>query len=145
LENWWTPQTTKQFQDKAECIVKQYGSYEALPGLFLRGRFVEQENIADNGGTHLSYIAFKKQIGNELYSPSPVVGLTNEQLFFVSYAQQWCFKMTDDYTRFWVLTNQHSVPHLRVRGVISNMEPFGPAFQCPVGSTYNPKHKCRVW
>ena len=46
------------------------------------------ENIADNGGVKQSYIAYQnwvRQNGDE--EPLPGLSLTNEQAFFVSYAQ----------------------------------------------------------
>ena len=35
---------------------------------------------------------------------------------------------------------------LRVNGVVSSMEEFAEAFNCPLGSKMNPKQpRCRVW
>uniref|UniRef100_A0A915KK32 Peptidase M13 C-terminal domain-containing protein n=1 Tax=Romanomermis culicivorax TaxID=13658 RepID=A0A915KK32_ROMCU len=48
-----------------------------------------------------------------------------------------------------VLTDPHSPEMFRVVGVLSNMDEFAQAFQCPAGSPMNPlpsqRPKCRVW
>ena len=61
-----------------------------MPGLYVNGQLTENENIADIGGVKNSYNAYSKWIGDSANLPSEVDGLSNIQLFFVSYAQGWC-------------------------------------------------------
>jgi putative endopeptidase len=49
LENWWTPEVSNRFADKAQCLVKQYSNFEILPGYFINGNLTLGENIADCG------------------------------------------------------------------------------------------------
>ncbi len=63
IENWWVPGTDKLFQEKAECIINQYGNYvDHSVGAHLNGIGNQGENIADNGGVKASYNAYGKII-----------------------------------------------------------------------------------
>lgn len=50
LVNWWTPEVSEKYNVKAQCLIKQYSSYEVLPGYFINGNNTLGENIADNAG-----------------------------------------------------------------------------------------------
>ena len=58
----------------------------------LNGKNTQGENIADNGGVHESFRAYKKSVDS--LGPEPALpGLTQftpEQMFFVSFSQVWC-------------------------------------------------------
>lgn len=50
LANWWEEDTKKKFDERAKCIIDQYGGYtEPLTNLTLNGFNTQGENIADNG------------------------------------------------------------------------------------------------
>jgi len=51
LKNWWTPEDLKSFQERGECVVKQFDGYEVEKGLHENGKLVEGESIADLGGS----------------------------------------------------------------------------------------------
>jgi putative endopeptidase len=78
LKNWWLPQTLQQFEQRTSCMMKQYSSFEVLPGVYVNGNLTIGENIADNGGVKASYYAY---LG--------ATATPNPQLFFVAYAQGW--------------------------------------------------------
>ncbi|KAL6050625.1 Endothelin converting enzyme 2 [Balamuthia mandrillaris] len=145
LTNWWEPATSKRFDEKAACIIKQYSSFEVLPGVFINGNLTQGENIADCGGIKNSYHAYSKIIGSKANDPSVVPGLTNIQLFFVSFAQGWCALESDEYVKQQVRTDPHSPARFRVLGPLINLEQFGQVFKCPVGSKMNPQQRCTVW
>jgi predicted metalloendopeptidase len=87
----------RSFAERSQCFVTQYEKYdvEGIPGLHLNGSFVLQENIADNGGIRLSWRAYREAVGGDHAgrAASIVKGLTNDQLFFTQFAQNWCFKV----------------------------------------------------
>ncbi|KAG0413934.1 hypothetical protein HPB47_008913, partial [Ixodes persulcatus] len=57
LNNWWTPETRKQFLKHADCFVKQYGNISLDGGkLQLNGKNSLGENIADNLGLKAAYM-----------------------------------------------------------------------------------------
>ncbi|EPB75524.1 peptidase family M13 [Ancylostoma ceylanicum] len=89
LREWWDTSTKKKFQERAQCIISQYGNIEVYStALRLNGRLTQGENIADNGGVKQAFKAYKnylKMHGEE----GRIKGLeqfNNEQMFFLGYA-----------------------------------------------------------
>ena len=54
---WQTPADRKAFTERTDCEVKEYGNFEAVPGVKLNGNLTLGENTADNGGLRLAYMA----------------------------------------------------------------------------------------
>ena len=72
------------------------------------------ENIADNGGIKASYQTYKKLInliGDEPRLPN--IKYTQDQLFFISAAQIWCKKSTNQSLLSSILTDFHTVSEPR--------------------------------
>lgn len=146
LREWWEPEVSERFDERAACVEKQYGAYEVEPGLNLDGKLTLGENIADLGGVKEAHRAYRAWIAEHGEPQPPVVeGLTDEQLFFVSYAQVWCAVASPEYLRLQARTDSHSTPRYRVIGPLSNLPAFGEAFSCPVGSPMRPEKVCEVW
>jgi putative endopeptidase len=144
LEEWWEAEVSERFDERAECIVSQYGGYEPLPGKPLNGELTLGENIADNGGMKQSYRAYKKWIAANGAEPE-VAGFSNEQLFFVGAAQSWCSLITPELQEQYLVTDPHSPAKFRVNGSVVNFPAFAEAFECPVGTPMNPENRCEVW
>ncbi|MBK8257978.1 MAG: M13 family metallopeptidase [Polyangiaceae bacterium] len=144
LQNWWTDTVRKQFTDRTDCMVKQYGSYEVLPGVKQDGKLTLGENIADNAGVMLAFQAYRslRKDAPELLEAG---GFNEDQQFFLSVGQVWCTVMTDDYARLRAGTDTHSHPRFRVNGSLSNFPAFAEAFQCKVGSPMRRADACTVW
>ena len=51
------------------------------------GRLTLDENIADNGGVHTAFQAYKNVINRAKQDQTTIRGYTQDQLFFVSFAQ----------------------------------------------------------
>lgn len=151
LRNWWKEEDIQAFTEKAQCVVDAYNNYEVLPGLFINGKLTEGENLADLGGLRISYKAYKEWIKSkeegmtdeEMKKYFP--GLTSDQLFFISFAQVWCSKQTDEYAAWLTNTNPHSLAKFRAIGATSNLNHFWDAFKCDVNTPMHPKNSCRVW
>lgn len=109
----------------------------------VNGKLTLGENIADNGGVAGSFAAFAKSA--ESAPPLPGLGLTNKQLFFVSFAQVWCGMATPEKEHMWLLTDVHSPRKARVVGSVSNSKEFSDAFQCNSEARMNPPDKCLLW
>lgn len=146
--NIWTRWETRAFNRRTQCLVRQYGRYMAPSRPFnLNGRAILTENIADNGGIRLAFTAFKAALPGLPGDPSGIGNLTQGQLFFVSYAQNFCEKSTparDNYlaSRSWY---NYAPNQYRVIGSLSNSTEFAEAFACPKRSPMNPPGKCEVW
>lgn len=148
LKPWWPQDAINTFDEKAECVVKQYSSY-TVEGEHVNGELTLGENIADNGGLDSSFDAYRKWVATVLEGGEekalPGIDYTPNQLFFLSYAQTWCGSSTAAAAKESLLTDPHSPVQARVNGPVSNSKDFSKAFQCKTGSPMNPAKKCKVW
>jgi endothelin-converting enzyme/putative endopeptidase len=147
LSNWWTPEDVKNFQQKTDCEVNEYGNFTAVDDLKINGKLTLGENTADNGGLRLAYRAFLEDAarkGIDLTKKGDD-GYTPLQQFFVAYAQNWCGSTRPEQMRLQVQTDPHSPREARVNGVVQNMPEFGKVFGCKAGQPMMPVNACRVW
>jgi putative endopeptidase len=148
LNDWWTPEDAKQYDQRGECIAKEYtGPVPGIPGVEQNGKLTQGEDTADNGGLYLALSALAedlKQQGKTL-DDKDQHGLTNLQRFFIAYGNGWCDQVRPEAARTMILTNPHSIPYLRVNNVVSNMPEFQKAFGCKAGQAMVHATQCRVW
>ena len=146
LKNWWTDEDLKNFQERGDCIAKQFNDYEVEPGLHENGKLVEGESIADFGGLTIAYAALQKSFEGKA-PPAPIDGFTADQRFFLGWAQIWAENIRPELGRMFVTMNPHPVPRLRVNGPLSNMPAFSKAFECDTKSPMvRPAgQRCRIW
>ncbi len=147
VRNWFTAEDRAKFDQRTDCEVKEYGSFEPVPGQKLNGKLTLGENTADNGGIHISYQAFHKVLASEPESEQTkkIDGYTPDQRFFIAFAQVWCSNVTDAYERVAAKTDPHSPGEFRTNGTVQNFEQFGKAFGCHVGQPMMPANACHVW
>jgi putative endopeptidase len=146
LSDWWTPEDGKRFEQKADCTVKEYGSFVAVGDAKVNGKLTLGENTADNGGVRLAFIAFladAKRKNIDLTQKQD--GYTPIQQFFLGHGQSWCGGTRPEQLRLQVQTDPHSPRMFRVNGVVQNMPEFGQAFGCKAGQPMMPQNVCRVW
>ncbi|HEY7977639.1 MAG TPA: M13 family metallopeptidase [Rhizomicrobium sp.] len=146
LRDWWTPQDKKNFQAKTDAIAKQYDQYEPLPGIHIKGKLTNGENIADIAGLVVAHAAYHIALGGK---PAPVLnGMTGDQRFYVAYAQSWREIRSAGTTRAQLLSNPHSPAAYRVNGVVRNDNGWYAAFpQIKAGDKYYlpPDKRVPVW
>lgn len=100
-------------------------------------------------GIHAAFRAYRANLevyGPEDALPDDIVGqFTNDQLFFLSFAQPWCSEPNEFET--WMIMNfdVHSPSKYRVLGTLQNFPAFRDAFNCPVDTAYAPSQHCEVW
>ena len=145
--NWFTPQDRAAFDKMSLCLIAEYNRFEAVPGLKLDGQLSLGENTADNGGLRIAYKAFQRaqlpRTGGQ--RASRIDGFTEDQRFFLGFAQSWCETRTEAYQRVRGQTDPHPPGEFRVNGAVQNLEQFGTAFGCHVGEPMLPEHSCHVW
>jgi putative endopeptidase len=146
LENWWTPEDLKNFQEKTACIVNQFNNYEVEPGLKLNGKLVAGESIADLGGLTVAYAAFQKSLEGKA-RPKDIDGFTPEQRFFLGWAQIWANNVRPEFARLLATIDPHPLAKFRVNGPLSNMQEFAKAFGCKAGDPMvRPEsERCQIW
>ncbi len=146
LRDWWSKATKENFKRETKCVVQQYAQYEAVPGVKLNGELTAGENIADTGGVKLAYEAYKTWRAAQTTPPiANVEGYSDDQLYFLAYAQSWCDKATPQRLETMAHSNPHSPPMWRVNGVIVNQPAFGAAFKCAAKTPMNTGKQCAVW
>jgi putative endopeptidase len=132
LKNWWTEADKKNFDERANCIVTQFDSFEVEPGLHMQGKLVSGESIADLGGLYVAYDAYQKSLAGKP-RPADIDGFTAQQRFFLGWAQVWAQKDTPEVARLQAQSDPHPISRFRVNGPLSNMPQFAEAFQCKAG------------
>uniref|UniRef100_A0A3B3SR68 Phosphate regulating endopeptidase homolog, X-linked n=1 Tax=Paramormyrops kingsleyae TaxID=1676925 RepID=A0A3B3SR68_9TELE len=151
LDQWWSNTSISRFNEKTQCMIDQYnGYYWKEAGLNVRGKRTLAENIADNGGIRQAFRAYRRWVDTHRSGREepllPGVGLTNNQLFFLSYAHVRCNSYRPEAARDQIQSGAHSPPKYRVVGSMSNYEEFRQAFSCPDMSAMNRgAESCRVW
>ncbi|PFX13851.1 Endothelin-converting enzyme 1 [Stylophora pistillata] len=104
------------------------------------------ENIADNGGLKLAFKAYKSLVAKEgTEGTLPGLGLTEEQLFFIGFAQPWCSIYKKKAALLQLQTDSHTFPKYRIFGPLHNYDKFAEAYKCKAGSPMNPAKKCTLW
>jgi endothelin-converting enzyme/putative endopeptidase len=144
LRDWWTPEDAANFTQRADCIAKEYGGFSPVDGVKLNGQLTLGENAADNGGLHLAYAALMNDLATHTL-PKTQDGFTQQQLFFIGYAQIWCQNTTDAESRRRAIIDPHSPGEFRVNGVLQNSPEFQSAFACKAGDAMVSADACRVW
>nr|XP_024216416.1 neprilysin [Halyomorpha halys] len=144
--SWWSDEMTKQYNDRAQCFVKQYDKFAVNKINKVNGTLTLAENIADNGGVREALHAYRyyvKRNGEEPYLPG-LEHYTHEQLFFLAFANVWCEK-TIESDEIMSLGDVHSPNKFRVLGTLGNSPEFADAWNCPKKTKMNPENKCILW
>lgn len=145
LVEWWSKDASAKFEKQAQCIEKLYSGFEIQPGVKVNGKLTLGENIADFGGIRTSYYAYKQWAKENPAAAPTVPGLTDDQLFFVGFAQTWCMIATPEMERMLVKNDPHSPARFRVNGPLAHFPAFWEAFQCKAGAPMRPAETCAVW
>uniref|UniRef100_A0A8C2XAL0 Phosphate regulating endopeptidase homolog, X-linked n=1 Tax=Cyclopterus lumpus TaxID=8103 RepID=A0A8C2XAL0_CYCLU len=151
LGQWWTNSSITAFTEKTQCMIDQYNGYRwQEAGLNVRGKRTLAENVADNGGIREAFRAYRRWVeqsrGGVEEPRLPGVALSNNQLFFLSYAHVRCNSYRPEAAKEQVQSGAHSPPKYRVIGAMSNYGEFRKAFSCPESSVMNRgAESCRVW
>ena len=143
LKDWWTEADAKAFEQRVECVRKQYAEYVVVDDIHINSKLTSGEDVADLGGTLLAYLAWKKSTVGR--SQPAVDGLTPDQRFFVGMAQWACGDERPEQKRQGAITDPHSPNQYRINGVVSNLPEFGQAFSCKIGQPMMHANACRVW
>jgi predicted metalloendopeptidase len=132
LRDWWAPEDSVHFTEQAARIVQQYDGYLQVDTLHVNGRLTEGENIADYGGVLVGFDALQHALERN-GRPGRIDGYTQEQRFFLAYAQSYRTHVRPEALRTAVTVDPHSPERWRVNGPLANAEAFARAFRCKPG------------
>lgn len=131
LQDWWTAEDRRKYNEKAQRVIDQYNNYVVLDSVHVNGNLTQGENLADNGGLAIAYAAFK--MTEQGQSNEKIDGLTPDQRFFLSVAQVWRIKTKPERMLWRINNDPHSPEIYRVNGPLSNMPAFYEAFDVKPG------------
>lgn len=111
----------------------------------LNGRSTQRENIADNGGIEIAYLAYKKWV--EVHGPEMIYSKkwSQSQLFWISAAKMWCTKYRSEELINKISNDVYTPAEFRVLGSFSNRPEFTKDFNCSSDSKMIAKNICSVW
>jgi len=147
LKDWWTKDDAASYDERGKCISDEYTQQVPEAGVKQNGKLSLGEDTADNGGIHIALAGLESTLkanGKTLESPAGN-GLTQEQSFFLSFANIWCGANRPEAARTAVMTQGHSLNRYRVNNVIANVNEFAHAFGCKTGQPMVHQNACRVW
>ena len=149
LNDWWTAEDGKKFEDKAKCIEDEYAGFSPVDNMHLNGKLTLGENTADNGGARIAFMALQDTLAKKAQTDPKVLekidGFTPEQRYFLGFGQVWCDNRRDEFSKEMVTLDPHSPDKFRVNGVVQNMPEFQTAFSCKAGAPMVRQPACRVW
>ncbi|XP_044583689.1 neprilysin-2-like isoform X3 [Cotesia glomerata] len=141
-DNWWTEATNNTYLEKIKCFIEKCNLAAEKLGVKINGSRCVDENLADSIGVRVAYSAYQdylKQNGADPILPELAL-YSNNQLFWLSYASQWCSLPQNS-----VGNNRYLSNDLRVVATVANIPEFSQDFKCPVGSNMNPVDKCKLF
>jgi putative endopeptidase len=131
LNDWWSTKDAREFDRRAQQIVREYSAFEPLPGLHINGELTMGENIADVGGISIAFEALQRRLAKDPTRRRTLDGLTPEQRFFLSFAQVWRENSQEQDLRRRLTIDPHSPGRYRAIGAVSNLPEFYLAFGIP--------------
>ena len=105
LNNWWTKEDLKKFNQSTKAMIKEFDGIE-LPWGKVNGKFIVSENIADNGG-----MAVTLDIMSGMKD-------ANYEEYFENWARVWCMKARPEFLQLILSIDVHAPAVLR-----ANMQP----------------------
>ncbi|MDR0419054.1 MAG: M13 family metallopeptidase [Prevotellaceae bacterium] len=145
LKNWWVAEDAKQFDERAKALADYFNKIEVLPGLYANGEYTLGENIADNGGLQVSYLALQKALNGK--KVERIDGFTPDQRFFIAYATLWAGNIRDKEIERRTKVDVHSLGRWRVNGTLPHVTAFENAFDVQLGDGMYlaPEGKAQIW
>jgi len=146
LSNWWTEEDAINFDERSKILIDHYNQIEVLPNMFANGVFTLGENIADNGGINISYVALQKAKDEGLIN-GVMDGFTPEQRFFIAYANVWAGNIRDAEIERRTKEDPHSLGKWRVNGILPHSTTFIEAFNIKEGDPMwlAPEKRAQIW
>jgi putative endopeptidase len=124
LVEWWTPEDYDAFSALNAQVIAQYDEIEVLPDLFVNGELTITENVADMGGVQVAYDGLVMALDD---AGTPITA-SDQQRFFIAWAQVWRRITTPEFTRLLVTTDEHAPGDVRAVQPLRNMDQFFETF-----------------
>ena len=145
MHNWWTEADKKNFKTSTERLAQQFSKIKINDHLNADGHLTLGENIADQGGLLVSYLALQKQLQGK--KVDKIDGFTPAQRFFIGYARVWGQNITPEEEVRLTKIDPHSLGINRVNQALKNIDAFYEAFNVQPGDPMYiaPEERVVVW
>lgn len=145
FKNWWTEEDLALFAEKTKVLGETFAVFCPMEGQCVNPDLTMGENIADLGGLTMAFYAYKRTA--EYKANEVREGYTPAQRFFISYAQLWKIKYTDEEMKNRIANDPHSPGMYRVNGPLKNCPEFFEAFDVKEGREMrnDVKKVARIW
>ena len=131
LTDWWTADDAARFNALADELVAQYDAIIVYDTVHANGRYTLGENIADQGGLMIAHQGYLSSLDGK--QPQPIDGFTNEQRFYLGYANLWAQNVRPEEILRLTKIDPHSLGKWRVNAALRNIDPFYTAFDIKEG------------
>ena len=133
LNDWWSEDDATNFNTNKKALIDAFNECVALddPELGLihgNGELTLGENIADNGGLHVSFLAMQNAMAKSQLNKSEMDGFTPEQRFFLAYAAVWASNIRPKAALQLTQMDVHSLGRNRVNVALPQVTEFVEAF-----------------
>ncbi len=149
VNDWWQPQDAENFTNNAQVLVDWFNAIKIMddPETYANGSLTLGENIADNGGLHISFKAMEIAKANNQINAGEMDGFTPEQRFFLAYAAVWASNATKEYTLYLTQNDVHSLGRLRVNATLPHVTEFIEAFDVKENNAMwlAPEKRVKLW
>ncbi|MGB8951987.1 MAG: M13 family metallopeptidase [Candidatus Aminicenantales bacterium] len=141
MRDWWTPEDAEKFKQQTQLLIEQYNGFSTADGVHVNGELSLGENIADYAGLTIALDAYHLYMeGKE--RQQPIDGFTDDQRFFLAFAQLWRGKIRDEALKRMIQEDVHPWGEFRVNGAPFNVPEFYTIFDIKPGDKrYRPPDK----
>ena len=149
LADWWQPSDAENFSKNAQVLVEHFNGIKVLddPETYANGEYTLGENIADNGGLNISFLAMQNAIEKLQVNKEKMDGFTPEQRFFLAYAGVWAGNIRDKEALRLTTEDVHSLGKWRVNGTLPHVTAFQEAWGIKEGNGMYlaPEKRVTLW
>ncbi len=149
LNNWWQESDGENFKKNAQVLVDCFNKVKVLdnPETYANGALCLGENIADNGGLHISYLAMQNAIAKKQVKNKAMDGFTPAQRFFLAYAAVWASNIRDKAILQLTTIDVHSLARNRVNVTLPHIDEFHEAWGIKPGNKMwlAPEKRAKLW
>lgn len=126
LQNWWTDNDAKQFNERAKVMSDFYDRIEVAPGVHANGPFTLGETLADFGGLQIAYQAYRNATKDAPLADKE--GFSPDQRFFLAYANVWAGNIREQEILRRTKSDPHALGKWRVNGELPHIQAWYDAF-----------------
>ncbi len=149
LSDWWTPGDADNFKKQSRVLVDAFNAVKVLddPETYANGELTLGENIADNGGLHISYLAMQNAIAKKQVKNKAMDGFTPAQRFFLAYAAVWASNIRPQAILQLTTMDVHALARNRVNVTLPHIAEFHEAFGIKAGNKMwlAPEKRAKLW